>query len=77
MAQVQRGDIIQYQDPAAPNTDWNHVHTLVVLGTNSNGSLNIIERNYDLQGSIREVNGWTPAPHAGWVAQAYRYGDQP
>jgi uncharacterized protein YukE len=77
LADAQRGDIIQYVDPAAPNTDWDHVHTVVVVGRNNDGSYQIIERNFDLKGGIRRDDSWTPSPHAGWVAEAYRYGDAP
>ena len=77
LAQAQRGDIIQYVDPANPNGDWAHVHTVVVVGGNPTSGFTIIERNYDLKGSIREVSGWQPHPAAGWEARAYRYGNQP
>jgi uncharacterized protein YukE len=78
LAQAQRGDIIQYVDPANPNGDWEHVHTLVITGPGSSpGTFNIIERNYDFHGGIREVTNWTPKPAAGWEARAYRYGNQP
>jgi uncharacterized protein YukE len=75
--QAQRGDIIQYLDPAAPNTDWAHVHTVVVVGTNADGSLRVIERNFDLAGGIRPDNNWRPSPAPGWEARDYRYGSQP
>lgn len=76
LSQLHRGDIIQYENPNNPS-DWSHVHTVVVVGTNPDGSFNIIERNYDLKGDIREVTEWRPTPHAGWIAQGYRFGDAP
>lgn len=77
MKDVQRGDIIQYVDPNNPNGNWDHVHTVVVTGVNSDGSLQIIERNYDFKGGIRQQTNWRPAPAQGWVADVFRYGDTP
>ena len=75
--QAARGDVIQYVDPNAPDAFNDGVHTVVVVGRNEDGSLQIIERNFDLNGGIRRVDAWEPKPPAGWEARVYRYGDRP
>ncbi len=77
IAAAQRGDVVQYVDPRDPNGGWDHVHTVVVVGHNADGSLQIIERNFDFKGGIRRVPSWQPHPAAGWEARVYRFGDQP
>lgn len=72
---AQRGDVLQKASSTDP-ASWAHVHTMVVLGNNGDGTLRIAESNYDLKGDMRIVDHWAPpAPTSdGWGWSAWRFG---
>jgi hypothetical protein len=75
VAAAQRGDVLQKSSSGNPSS-WDHVHTMVVLGNNGDGTLRIAESNYDYHGNMRIQERWTPpAPTTdGWGWSAWRFG---
>lgn len=68
------GDVIQYEHLTYPTSWVTGVHTVLVTGVNSDGTLNIIESNVPYgSGLVREVKNWKPEPPAGFQAVVWRF----
>lgn len=77
LADARPGDVIQYTSLTHPNSWDQGVHTVLVAGTNANGSLDIIQSNAPAgSGKVTEVSSWTPKPPAGFEARVWRFGHQ-
>ena len=68
------GDVIQYYDTNHPN-DWvDGVHTVLVVGNNGDGTLDIIQANAPAgSGLVSEVTKWTPHPPAPLIYKIFRF----
>ncbi len=68
------GDVIQYEYIDAPTAWATGVHTVLVVGTNADGTLTIIESNNPGgTGLVRIQEHWKPAPPAGFQAVGWRF----
>lgn len=68
------GDVIQYEHLEFPHSWVTGVHTVLVTGVNSDGTLDIIESNVPYgSGLVSERKGWTPAPPPGFQAVVWRF----
>lgn len=70
------GDVIQYTSTNSPNSWENGVHTVMVVGTNADGTLHIVQSNAGYTGKVSEVTSWTPTPPKGFEAKYWRFGQQ-
>lgn len=68
------GDVIQYHAVGAEGAWVAGVHTVLVTGVNSDGSLRIVESNNPGgSGLVASSDSWTPQPPAGFHAVAWRF----
>ena len=74
LGEVQAGDVIQYTSTTTPEEWVNGVHTVMVVGVNSDGSLHIVQSNAKAPGLVDEVMSWTPHPPTGLEARVWRFG---
>ncbi|MGO3148153.1 MAG: lipase [Leucobacter sp.] len=71
---VQRGDVIQYENIANPDTFVSGVHTILVVDVNDDGTLSIIESNNPGgSGYVSATESWTPQPPEGFQAVVWRF----
>ncbi len=74
LSNVQRGDIIQYENLAFPTSWVSGVHTVLVTDVNEDGTLSIIESNNPGGSGLVSANdSWTPSPPAGFQAVVWRF----
>lgn len=78
--QVRPGDVIQYTSLSTPESFDYGVHTVMVAGVNSDGSLDIIQSNSTFAngktlpaGTVSEEASWIPKPPAGFEARYWRF----
>ncbi|WGD37097.1 lipase [Lysinibacter sp. HNR] len=68
------GDVIQYQYNPNPHLYANGVHTVLVVGNNPDGTLQIIESNNPAgSGLVQYQKSWTPSPPKNFTAVGYRF----
>lgn len=73
-ADVSAGDIIQYTNIQAPTAWATGVHTLLITGTNGDGSFQIVEQNNPGGSGLVSANdNWRPTPPDGFEAVAWRF----
>ncbi|MFC4222787.1 lipase [Lysinibacter cavernae] len=71
---VTAGDVIQYQYASAPTAWATGVHTVLVVGTNADGTLTIVESNNPGgSGLVGLQQNWKPAPPSGFEAVGWRF----
>lgn len=72
--QVRAGDVIQYTSTSTPDNFVNGVHTVMVVGVNSDGSYDIVQSNSPAgSGLVSEVANWRPSPPKGLEARVWRF----
>lgn len=71
---VEPGDVIQYENIAAPHAWVSGVHTVLVTGLNEDGTLRIIESNVPFgSGLVTKSDRWLPNPPDGFQAVVWRF----
>ncbi|MDR0846746.1 MAG: hypothetical protein LBN08_04475 [Lactobacillales bacterium] len=71
--QVQPGDVMQYA-PIGADVWATGVHTVLVIGLNSNGTYQIVEANNPSgSGYVVRNNNWYPHPRAGFSTRVFRF----
>ncbi|WP_246054594.1 lipase [Klugiella xanthotipulae] len=72
--QLAPGDVIQYQYSSAPAVWATGVHTVLVVGVNDDGTLNIIESNNPAgSGRVQAQKNWKPQPPSDFEAVGWRF----
>lgn len=75
---AQPGDIIQYTSSGPDaDTNWDHVHTVVVVQNYGNGHFDIVQSNANWDGKVTRNQDWAPNPYPGWTARVWRFGTVP
>ena len=74
-SQMGKGDVVQYTSLSSPDSWSGGVHTVMITGTNGDGTYQIVQSNSPAgSGLVTEVDRWTPKPPAGFEARVWRFG---
>lgn len=74
IAEAAPGDIVQYENIESPTSWVTGVHTVMIVGVNTDGSFQIIESNNPGgSGLVSKDENWLPKPPSGFEAVVWRF----
>lgn len=74
LADAAPGDIIQYENIESPTSWVTGVHTVMIVGVNTDGTFQIIESNNPGgSGLVSKNESWLPQPPSGFDAVVWRF----
>lgn len=74
LAEVEPGDVIQYEYITSPTSWVTGVHTILIIGVNDDGTFSIVESNNPAgSGYVSANTSWTPKPPPGFEAAVWRF----
>ncbi|WP_449279350.1 lipase [Leucobacter sp. GX0328] len=74
IADAAPGDIVQYENIESPTSWVTGVHTVMIVGVNTDGTFQIIESNNPGgSGLVSKDEAWLPKPPSGFEAVVWRF----
>lgn len=71
---AQPGDVVQYEHLSFPTSWVSGIHTVLITGTNGDGTFSIVESNNPGgSGLVTSTESWVPKPPPGFQAVIWRF----